>query len=411
MNKLKQLIQKINPNFFNSQSVNSFLFYFLILLLPTQLGKHFFIQDSFINGVRVDYLAPTVFLTDIIIALLTLINIKIIIKSFTQKNVLIIISLILLNVLFAQSKPIALYKFIKLIEIYIAYILAKHTKISSKNILIGFSISGFMILVLSILQITHKQSIQGIYYFFGERFFSISTPGIAKAILDETEFLRPYATFSHPNSLAGFYLLIYVFALTYKIFKKHFILRLTLFNISAVLILLSFSKTAIAGFIIITLVYQFQNKLISCRWCTFAKLVIFIPLILIIYQTKTDMFTIQKRIELIQNAVSIIQKHPVFGVGIGNYLIAQKYFSSTFYLFYNQPVHNIFLLYFAELGIFIGGLIIIINRKILRKCLVHYPLICLVFIITGFFDHYWFTLQQNILLIGVVFGSLRRSRN
>ena len=56
-----------------------FLFLFL---LPTQLGKHFFLPFSYILGVRVDYLAPTVYLTDIIILLLVVINYRAVLKFF-----------------------------------------------------------------------------------------------------------------------------------------------------------------------------------------------------------------------------------------------------------------------------------------------------------------------------------------
>ena len=49
-----------------------FLFYLLLLLLPTQLGKHFWPTFSYVLGTRVDYLSPTLYLTDIIILFITL---------------------------------------------------------------------------------------------------------------------------------------------------------------------------------------------------------------------------------------------------------------------------------------------------------------------------------------------------
>jgi len=45
-------------------------FYLLILFLPTQLGRHFFFDFSFVSGIRIDYLAPTIYLTDILVLLL-----------------------------------------------------------------------------------------------------------------------------------------------------------------------------------------------------------------------------------------------------------------------------------------------------------------------------------------------------
>ena len=45
------------------------LFSLLILLLPTQLGRHFWPSYSFVFGLKVDYLSPTLYLTDIFLVL------------------------------------------------------------------------------------------------------------------------------------------------------------------------------------------------------------------------------------------------------------------------------------------------------------------------------------------------------
>jgi hypothetical protein len=49
------------------------IFLTLLLLLPTQLGLHFWPQWASVFGMRVDYLSPTIYLTDIIIFLLAII--------------------------------------------------------------------------------------------------------------------------------------------------------------------------------------------------------------------------------------------------------------------------------------------------------------------------------------------------
>src|SRR3972149_3010131 len=67
LRKKMKKTKKIPNNNLYFKSINKILFFFLILLLPTQLGKHFFIPLSYLSGVRVDYLAPTVYLTDLIV--------------------------------------------------------------------------------------------------------------------------------------------------------------------------------------------------------------------------------------------------------------------------------------------------------------------------------------------------------
>ena len=48
-------------------NLSAIFFYLLILFLPTQLGKHFWPNFSYVYGVRIDYLSPTLYFTDILI--------------------------------------------------------------------------------------------------------------------------------------------------------------------------------------------------------------------------------------------------------------------------------------------------------------------------------------------------------
>lgn len=392
----------------NLASFNKWLLFLFVLLLPTQLGKHFFFDFSYISGVRVDYLAPTIYLTDIIACAIAIINIKHIYNFFKSKKILILIFLLLINILTSLSRPIAIYSFIKIIEFLIIFIVFKKIKISAKSILYAFFIGALTTLFLSILQFVNKHSIQSIFYFLGERYFTFSTPGIAKATINSIAFLRPYASFSHPNSLSGFYLLIYTLILTHPMFKKSSLIKTLLLFVSTILVFLSFSKIAIFTFLIINLIYILKtNKENFCKLCKYSKIIIFLVLSMVFVRAKTDPLTIQKRLELISNSWNIIRENIVFGTGIGNYIIAQKGFFSKYYVFFNQPVHNIFLLFFAEVGVVFGLFIILLFFKILKKLVFKYPFIISCIALTGFFDHYWFTLQQNILLFAVVLGLLK----
>ena len=127
---------------------------------------------------------------------------------------------------------------------------------------------------------------------------------------------------------------------------------------------------------------------------------------LIFLQATTDPLTISKRIELMKNSITIILHYPIYGVGLGSYLVEQAKFSSKYYLFFNQPVHNIFLLYFSEVGIVIGGLIIFLSLAKINQLIKISPYVFSALILTGLFDHYWLTLQQNFLLMGLAMGAI-----
>jgi hypothetical protein len=391
------------------EQLNNFLLYLLLLLLPTQFGKHFFFPFSYLNGIRVDYLAPTIYLTDILAFLLIVLNIKKIVVLFLNKKLLIIVGLFIINIIFSLSPIISIYKSIKILEIFFIGIIIYQSSINLFYVMICFLFGAMFETLISIFQLGLGHSIQGIFYFFGERPLSLSLPGIAKASLLGHEFLRPYATFSHPNSMAGFYLLLYTFFLSIKNNVKLnllFILYSLLFIFSC-LIMISFSKVVIITYLLLNTYFLILNSKKPCRLCFFARMFVLIIVGSVFMMAQSDPLTIQKRIELIKNSLSIIFQRPIFGVGIGSYLVAQQSYSSHYLYFFNQPVHNIFLLLTAELGIPITIYFSILLIYFLKKNHKSYIIILISAIfLTGFFDHYWLTLQQNILLLGVVGGLL-----
>jgi hypothetical protein len=387
--------------------INKILLFLFILLLSTQLGKHFFIPSSYLSGVRVDYLSPTVYLTDLIVFLLAIFNLKIVAKFFSNKEILVGLSLLLINALFSRLPVISLYWLIKIVEFLTIFSLIKPLlkNLKEKFLLLALLISGFFELLLTTIQLINKHSVQGLFYYFGERLLSLSTPGVAKASLQGVEFLRPYGTFSHPNSLAGFFLVLYFFVLTNKKFNRYLFLKYLFLLVSTLLVFISFSKIALIVYLILNVIYYLSTiKSVKsvCKPCLIARIFVIAVISFIFLQVTSDPQTIDKRIELIKNSLTIIGRYPIQGVGLGSYLIEQAKFSSKYYLFFNQPVHNIILLYFSELGLVIGGLILLLSSKKIIKLMKVNPYVFSGLFLTGLFDHYWLTLQQNFLLMGLV---------
>lgn len=401
----------------NSQHFfNNLLIFLFILFLPTQLGRHFFLPFSYLSGVRIDYLAPTIYATDILAILLIIFNFKTVFNFFKNKKILVVLlSLLIFNLLISQSQIISLYRYIKILEWLSVFSIfaSRATPCKEKIVFYGFFWGAFFELILVVLQFINKHSIQGIFWFFGERYLTLSMPGIAKAAINGIEFLRPYGTFSHPNSMGGFYLLLYFFVL---LFISRYTLRVARFTkqlfllICTFLIFFSFSKIAIVTFLISNVYYLISiglKKKIFCKPCFLAKIIVPIFVALIFLFAKTDPQTVNNRIILIKNSWQVFISHPFFGVGLGNYLTAQNKIPLRFNYFFQQPVHNIFLLWITETGIVTTGLILffVINffKKIKKPIAISYYLLAIVFI-TGFFDHYWLTLQQNFLLLAVILG-------
>ncbi len=395
--------------------IGVFIFSFL---LSTQLGKHFFFPFSYLSGIRIDYLAPTLYLTDILSIFLLVIFLFQHMKDVkklrlpSKKIALLFFAVLLLlgaNYVSALSKPLWVYRFARVLEaVLLFYFFRKNgdkRRVFSSFVL-GLFFGTLVQLALSISQLSLRHSLQGLWYFFGERQFSIFTPGIAKARMLGVEFLRPYGTFSHPNSMGGFYLLIYTFILTQKKITNVF-LKIALLSFSSILVLVSFSRTAVVVYVLINLIYFF-GKNIDCRPCTVSKIFLSLFLLLLVFNIKGDQFSFQKRLTFLDNSIEIIKTHPLTGVGMGSYLIAQNKFPQHYSIFFEQPVHNIFFLIVTELGLPLSALLFGFMYKFLRllklKLPFFLPLLCV--LITGSIDHYWITLQQNALLLPVIFGIL-----
>lgn len=399
--------------------INLVLFSLLFFLTSTQLGKHFFLSFSYLSGVRVDYLAPTLYLIDLVVLSLILCNIQSVKHMVRSRRTLYILALLALTLPFALVRPVALISYLRIVEMFIIFFLVKDFIYREKDrgvfiLLTSLSLATGAQLVLSSIQFIEKHSLNGLLYFLGERYFTLSTPGIAKASLSGVELLRPYGTFSHPNSMGGFYLLVSLFAISLPVNEKRglamHIIRYLLFTLSSILVFFSFSKTAIITYVLLMALMLFKTGFYKrCPLCFSARLLVLFFVSLLFIQAQGDIFTLSKRIELSKNALEIIKQYPVTGVGLGNYVVAQAQFSTQHLNLINQPVHNAYLLLLCEVGLLVGGILFYELTQIFKRNRdQNVFLFCILSVgITALFDHYWLTLIQNLIILAVVFGSIQ----
>jgi len=384
-----------------------FLTFALILFFPAQLGYHFWPQGAYIWGIRVDFLSPVFYLTDILVLGILIAYVVPKIKECKLALAAVLAaSLFLIFNICSSSRPlIALYRWSKILEMgFLIYYFAREFK---KDWLIPLALANFYTCLIAWGQFFKKASLGGGLWWLGERNFSLVTPGIAKIQLGSHFFLRPYATFSHSNSLAGFLLVSCLLLLLAK-GKLGKNLRV-FFNVVAIIslltMLLTFSWSAYLA-ILFLLIFVFWKK-----WGIRGVAIGILLLIGIVLQSiKVGLLeerSIMERVFLIQNALQLIKAHPSFGVGLGNFIPAQLELSFPRGQYnFLQPVHNIYLLVASEtglvgLGIFLYSLFYLF-KKSHPISIISYPLFIILFL--GLFDHYWLTLQQNMLLLALVVG-------
>ncbi|KXK08005.1 MAG: hypothetical protein UZ21_OP11001000812 [Microgenomates bacterium OLB22] len=253
-----------------------------------------------------------------------------------------------------------------------------------------------------------KESIQGIWYFLGERAISLSMPGIAKLTIDGVEFLRPYGTFSHPNAMAGFFVVVALFFLPHSAKTPKSSMQLGILIMGAIITIFSASQLAIGALLIAFLLHGVQNRSFLTAGLSICTGLMLTAITLL---TKDDPLSITGRLEGISYALGIIKQHPFWGVGLGNHLRTLSALPTQGATLQLQPVHNVFFYALTELGgvsLVIGGLwgkhILSIVGTILRENLPLFLAVC----ITMLGDHYWITAYQDRLLMGVIAGLLWR---
>jgi O-antigen ligase len=308
------------------------------------------------------------------------------------------------------------------------------------------------------------QAVLGLCQFFTQYVFPSKWLGMAEQIpailgtsvveVNGLRFLRAYGSLPHPNIL-GAYLLIAIILLFYG-FKSLLIrnrLSLSLSIVSYFCLIagmfFSFSRAGWLAFLIVVfislwplvrlIILFFRRKIeknypLSFRaffsqdnnipiyyflfWSGFLFFLIlffsFWPLARarLFTQGYLEIKSNEERIVGYQQSWQLIKKHFWLGVGPANYTLAVHHeLDELKPAWAYQPVHNVYLLVFSEIGIF--GILAFISLFIflLKNCYLSRvnckeipSMIVLSLIILLFFDHFWWSLALGMWLFWFTFG-------
>lgn len=396
-----------------------FVFFLLLVSIPLQLGKHFWPDFSFVEGIRVDYLSPTLYVHDILFIFLFFLTIprfgKRFLRFFIHPLFGSMILIVAIGAFFAVSPLSALYGIVKLLEFsYLAFYSSK-TFIKQKfsTYTFAFVLGGLVETVIALFQFCSQRSLGGVFYFLGERTFDASTPGIAAFYWGEQFLMRPYGTFPHPNVLAfyllcGFIFLLFSYWPSYS--KKSWITFFALLCL-AIGIFITFSRVVFVLFMVVITLWAVKyakgmGKAMGARVSITTVLILGVSLSLFLRRFGADLVldTIL-RLELLQIGFKVWQENILFGVGLQNFFYHEIFYQKTVTPTLLQPIHNIFLMWVVQTGL--AGLVVLLLflRKI-RKCLKgRFSFMFFICIVTvGMFDHYLITLQQGQLMLSILIG-------
>lgn len=384
-----------------------------------------------------------------------------------------------ISISWSQNQTLAFFGSLKLLEMYLLYIYVISRIVPRGTILIikknqeSLECSTWNNFLLIIIGLGFIQAIIGIaqfisqkslgLFFLKESLITPDIPGVAKIILDGHKYIRAYGLFPHPNILGGFLMISII--LTFLLLKmfhvehskitgnKEKFLKMML-SVQALGLILTFSKSAILG-LFVGLIYMYWklnvprgtlraksgwNKLSSIllnikklfhvehfRVILFGFALILIILITILKPDLNSIFlqSLKERYLYLNVSRRTILENPFWGVGMGQFVtVMQKYSPATLQIWQYQPVHNLFILIWAELGLI--GLVLflwilklmlfgnrsvsfsdqLINKEYVPRGTIYLRATLWSLIFIFFFDHYLWTIQQGELFLWVVLASV-----
>jgi hypothetical protein len=382
------------------------LLYLLLFFLPTQLGKHFWFEFSDKLGMRIDYLSPTLYFTDLIIIFIFIfwvikgseaqssklkvqsysLNFKNFVNSVAVYKWRFISGVLLLVFCYwwlfvvGENFWLLLYNLIKLAEMaLLAYIIAKTfdpndfpqiIKVLNWALILQVSLAAYQVL-------TSQSS--GLWI-LGERTFTIGSPAIAKLLTPNgILLLRGYGTFPHPNLLAGFSLMLLgansIIFLSGRKFQKtsskfqitpnkqnsksendlesvtwnlEFYLIGFIFSLLGVWLSMSLLAIALALMLLVICWGSGRNIMRPHILSLLTLMLILVSGIWYLGFFNSD--SLDRRLNLLKISLQIFKTSPIFGIGLGNFIpmMPDQPLGRTYFF---QPVHNCPVLLLVETGL------------------------------------------------------------
>ncbi len=405
------------------QRVYGFLFYSFVFFLPFQIDILVFTQEIYYSGFFNPYLSHFLYFSDLLLlGALFFLSIFLVFEKKKRKFVVgdkyLFYSLVafglsfVVSMLFSSNVVNSLMYFVRYLEFFAVYLLIANKLINLKTLITVFVASiGFQAFI-GVFQYILQESLG--LRLIGEPMVSSTALGVAKVDVFSAKYLRVYGTFPHPNIFAG-YLLFAIFLLPFAWFNsknagRRFLLLVLLFPA----LVFTFSRSAYLAFVLvlfINLVFL-KGKIMGAKILKFMTTMALIAFLFGFAQifvariVMVDPSSILERLRYFEIAWDMFKAHP-FGVGAGNFThLMQTFDPVRIEPWLLQPVHNIFVLVLAELGVF--GLLsyiavfasyfrMFIKRTGLKFKSVRFLLLSLLIVVltVGMFDHYFVSLSQG----------------
>lgn len=333
--------------------------------------------------------------------------------------------LTLLSLIWSRDVRISLYVSIHILLVFLFILSLRDWSNVWKLVLLGFCAALSIQVIVGIVEfIKQSTNFLSSLHLNWPGMLDSSVRGASIVQLPDGEsFLRAYGTLPHPNILGGFVLILLLGPIAFFMRKeKPNNLALLLLMPGTALLALTFSRSAWLALSVFGLILIWKSAYFDRGRLAILLAIIAISFIGTLFpyrqlvQARTlnttshsEEFSFIGRAWLSHEAIDMIHEHPLTGVGIGSFIIELSKRAGEGFVI--EPVHNIFLLAGAELGI--PGLLLVIALSIsfiYRLFKAQDPNAILAGAtlaglgVISFFDHYFWTLAPGRLMLGLVIG-------
>lgn len=423
------------------QKIYNALIVALIFVIPINLFIAFPLGSEYLNGQRIDYLIPKLYVSELLALGVLIVGISILIQarggSFKLVNAGWKIALSILTLLLALSQllsPLPLIGLISFSKVVLtlclmSVLVATYRVVIRTVIFFALATSIFWQSFLSLYQWLTQQSFLP-YFLSGEPTFEWSI-FIAKSSLLNQGNLLPYGSSPHPNILGG---IMAVYGLGVVLFliqsikqrdHSHHLSAVALIGLVSVLLSLmtviltesiSALLTLFVGSSFIAYDWHLSHtnhsptfhltRLSRIHWYLIALITcLIVSMIIVLVSPKIPgEHSITRRSVLLQAGSSAFMSQPIHGVGSAQFVVwlNESQFLSAIAPFI-QPVHAVPILFLAEVGV-IGLIWILLFAKVMPVGWFSFrlPVLWLAILPILLFDHYLMTLTSGLLLMAVI---------
>ncbi len=416
--------------------LHKILFYIFLVLLPFQTRILYLADRSYVSWYFDYHIAIFLYLTDILLIVCftswLIFDRPVFSKSTNVRLIIALIAfiiLIILTLFHVKRIDLGIYQVFKWVEFcfVLTYIC---TTFRDR---VDFSTSALILFVSAVFQATlgwiqfHMQHMLGLKL-LGEYISPVGTPGLATIDTVAGKVIRAYGTMPQPNILGGFLVLGLIYGL-FLVSRDTLLNKFQRLSIAAGIAILligvftTFSRISWAAAVFAIIGFVLFNS-IKKHWLPI-KVILLACLVScatigLLYNSSlqarvntNDSRSVTDRYFFNDLGLDMVKRFPISGVGIGNYVEAQK---DLYKLepWQHQPPHNIFIFIAAELGLIGLGLffwmLFVVIKNSWSKNIFSDPLLfttyilLITFLLMGQFDHYFATIQQGRLMFAVVLG-------